>query len=79
MIDSGEALLMAARAGMGVLLQPAELIEPELEAGRLVRVLPKYRPPDRPLHLLYAPDRQMTPKLRSFIEFAVAAFGTHKA
>jgi DNA-binding transcriptional LysR family regulator len=78
MIDSGEALLMAARAGMGVMLQPAELIEPELEAGRLVRVLPKYRPPDRPLHLLYAPDRQMTPKLRSFIEFAVAAFGTSR-
>jgi DNA-binding transcriptional LysR family regulator len=79
MFVSGEALLMAARAGMGLLLQPAELIEPELDAGRLVRVLPKYRPPDRPLHLLYAPDRQMTPKLRSFIEFAVAAFGTHKA
>jgi DNA-binding transcriptional LysR family regulator len=79
MIDSGEALLMAARAGMGVLLQPAELIEPELEARRLVRVLPQYRPPNRPLHLLYAPDRQMTPKLRSFIEFAVAAFGTYKA
>jgi DNA-binding transcriptional LysR family regulator len=79
MIDSGEALLMAARAGMGLLLQPTELIEPELAAGRLVRVLPKYRPPDRPLHLLYAPDRQMTPKLRSFIEFAVAAFGTHEA
>lgn len=76
MIDSGEALLMAARAGMGVLLQPAELIEPELEAGRLVRLLPRYRAPDRPLHLLYAPDRQMTPKLRSFIEFAVAAFGS---
>jgi DNA-binding transcriptional LysR family regulator len=79
MIDSGEALLMAARAGMGLLLQPTELIEPELAAGRLVRVLPKYRPPDRPLHLLYAPDRQMTPKLRSFIEFAVTAFGTHPA
>ena len=76
MVDSGEALLMAARAGMGVLLQPAELVEPDIVAGRLVRVLPKYRAPDRPLHLLYAPDRQMTPKLRSFIEFAVAAFGS---
>ncbi|MGK5078702.1 LysR family transcriptional regulator [Janthinobacterium sp. HLX7-2] len=78
MIDSGEALLMAARAGMGLLLQPAELVEPEIDAGRLVRVLPKYHPPTRPLHLLYAPDRQMIPKLRSFIEFAVAAFGTRK-
>lgn len=78
MIDSGEALLVAARASMGVMLQPAELLEPEIAAGRLVRVLPKYRVPDRPLHLLYAPDRQMTPKLRSFIEFSVAAFGSNK-
>lgn len=76
MVDSGEALLVAARAGMGVLLQPAELVEPDIAAGLLVRVLPKYRAPDRPLHLLYAPDKQMTPKLRSFIEFAVAAFGS---
>jgi DNA-binding transcriptional LysR family regulator len=78
MIDSGEALLMAARAGVGLLLQPAELVEPELKAGRLVQVLPRYRAPPRPLHLVYAPDRQMTPKLRSFIEFAVAAFGARK-
>lgn len=76
MVDSGEALLVAARAGMGVLLQPAELVEPDIAAGLLVRVLPKYRAPDRPLHLLYAPDKQMTPKLRSFIEFSVAAFGS---
>jgi DNA-binding transcriptional LysR family regulator len=75
MVDSGEALLVAARAGSGVLLQPAELIEPEIAAGRLVRVLPKYAAPARPLHLLYAPDRQMTPKLRSFVDFAVATFG----
>jgi DNA-binding transcriptional LysR family regulator len=75
MVDSGEALLVAARAGMGLLLQPAELVEPEIAAGTLVRVLPKYAAPARPLHLLYASDRQMTPKLRSFVDFAVASFG----
>jgi DNA-binding transcriptional LysR family regulator len=74
-IDSGEALLAAARAGAGLMLQPAELVEPEIAAGTLVAVLPRYQPPPRPLHLLYAPDRQMTPKLRSFVDFAVAAFG----
>jgi DNA-binding transcriptional LysR family regulator len=74
-IDSGEALLAAARAGAGLMLQPAELVEPEIAAGSLVRVLPKYTAPPRPLHLLYAPDRQMTPKLRSFVDFCVAAFG----
>jgi DNA-binding transcriptional LysR family regulator len=79
MVDSGEALLVAARAGSGVLLQPAELIEPEIAAGRLVRVLPKYAAPARPLHLLYAPDRQMTPKLRSFVDFVVATFGAARS
>ena len=41
MVDSGEALLMAARAGMGLLLKHAELVEREIVAGRLVRVSPK--------------------------------------
>lgn len=74
-IDSGEALLAAARAGAGLMLQPAELVEPEIATGSLVQVLPKYTAPPRPLHLLYAPDRQMTPKLRSFVDFCVATFG----
>lgn len=73
-VDSGEALLVAALAGMGILLQPMELVEAAMAEGKLVRVLPKHAPLNRPLHLLYAPDKQMTPKLRSFIEFAVAAF-----
>ncbi len=75
MVDSGEALLMAARAGMGILLQPCELVREDLATGRLVQVLPEYPIPTRPFHLLYAPDRRMTPKLRSFIDFAVTAFG----
>jgi DNA-binding transcriptional LysR family regulator len=76
MVDSGEALLMAARAGMGVLLQPCELVRDDLVAGLLVELLPDFPVPTRPFHLVYAPDRRMTPKLRSFVDFAVAAFGT---
>jgi len=75
MVDSGEALLMAASAGMGVLLQPCELVRAELASGRLVELLPDYPVPTRPFHLVHAPDRRMTPKLRSFIDFALAAFG----
>lgn len=75
MVDSGEALLMAARAGLGLLLQPAELVQEDLDSGRLIEVLPDYRVPVRPFHLLYAPDRRMTPKLRSFIDFALTTFG----
>ncbi len=76
MVDNGEALLMAARAGLGILLQPCELVRDELAAGRLVQVLTDYPVAARPFHLLHAPDRRMTPKLRSFIDFALATFGS---
>jgi DNA-binding transcriptional LysR family regulator len=75
MSNSGEAALAMAMAGLGVMLQPLEMVRPQLDARSLVRVLPAYSAPTRPMHILYAPDRRLTPKLRSFIDFAVATFG----
>ncbi len=75
MVDNGEALLVAARAGMGILLQSSELVRDDIAAGRLVEILPEFPVPARAFHLLHAPDRRMTPKLRSFIDFAIATFG----
>lgn len=79
MVDNGEASLAIAIAGMGLLLQPAELVAEALRAGHLVIVLPDYVPPSRPMHVLYAPDRRVTPKLRSFLDFAAASFREHSA
>jgi DNA-binding transcriptional LysR family regulator len=64
-----------ANAAMDIMLQPLELVRAELDAGRLVKVQPEYSAPTRPMHILYAPDRRLTPKLRSFIDFAVGRFG----
>ncbi|MGE6288824.1 LysR family transcriptional regulator [Aeromonas media] len=75
MVDSGEALMAAALSGVGVLLQPFEIVEPYLSSGQLVTLLPEYHAPTLPMHILYASDRRMTPKLRSFIDFAIAHFG----
>lgn len=75
MVDSGESLLMAARGGMGVLLQPSELVRGDLASGHLVAVLPEFPVPTRAFHVLYAPDRRMTPKLRSFLDFVLELFG----
>ncbi|MCM2329876.1 DNA-binding transcriptional regulator, LysR family [Geopseudomonas sagittaria] len=75
MVDHGEPLLCAALAGLGILLQPLELVRKHLATGELVALLPDYQVPTRPLHILYAPDRRITPKLRSFLDFAIATFG----
>jgi DNA-binding transcriptional LysR family regulator len=73
--DHGEALLHAALAGLGIILQPLELLQPALNTGRLLQVLPGWEVPSRALHIVHAGDRRVTPKLRSFIDFAVQAFG----
>lgn len=74
-INSGQGLRMAALAGLGIILQPLELLDDDLASGRLVRVLPGYEAPPLPVHLLFSPDRRPTPKLRSFIDFVTATFG----
>lgn len=73
--DHGVPLLCAALEGLGIMLQPLELVRDYLDDGQLVELLPDYKVPTRPLHILYAPDRRLTPKLRSFLDFAAANFG----
>ncbi|NUU37687.1 LysR family transcriptional regulator [Pseudomonas sp. C2B4] len=74
-INQGDPLLAAAVAGLGVVLLPLELVKDALRSGTLVNLLPHYTVPVSPMNLLYAPDRRLTPKLRSFMDFAKAAFG----
>ncbi|MCJ2076371.1 LysR family transcriptional regulator [Methylobacterium sp. E-016] len=74
-VNNGQALLNLAEAGMGILLQPASLVRDALVSGRLVHLLPDYEPPTHPMHILYAPDRRITPKLRSFLDFIATRFG----
>jgi DNA-binding transcriptional LysR family regulator len=73
-VNQGQALRVAALRGMGIVLQPAALLEADVEAGRLVPLFSEYQLPSRPMHLVYPPDHR-TPKLRSFVEFALQHFG----
>jgi len=74
-VNSGQAVRAAARAGLGIIMQPEILLARDIEAGCLTRLFPDWRLSERPMWLLYYRDRRMTPRLRSFISFAVAAFG----
>lgn len=74
-INSADALRRAIMAGMGIAMLPSILVDADISANRLVEVLPTYAPPVRPIYLLYLRDRQMSPKLRSFVDFIVERFG----
>ncbi|MCG2582740.1 LysR family transcriptional regulator [Massilia sp. TS11] len=73
--NQAAALRQAALAGFGIAMQAEMMLAEDLAAGRLVRLLDDYLPPPRPMHLLYARDRLMTPKLSTFIAFVLARFG----
>jgi DNA-binding transcriptional LysR family regulator len=56
-------------------MQPEVLLADDLAAGLLVPVLTDCLPPERPVHLVYAPDRRQLPKLARFVDHVVKAIG----
>lgn len=77
LVSSGDAVrrLLLAGAGMGIL--PSYLVGGDLQAGRLVQVLPRYKPLGsfNALYALYLPTRQGNPKVRAFIDYMIEKIG----
>lgn len=73
-VNNGQALRKAALHGMGIIMQPEVLLAEDIAAGRLVRLLPDHELPSQDMHVVYPSNRNMTPKLKSFVEFIVARF-----
>ncbi len=76
--NNGEALLGAAVGGAGIILQAEALVAREIEAGTLVPILEEYQPKALPMHVLYSANRQISPKLRSFVDFLSERFGRER-
>jgi len=72
--NNGDTALSAAVAGMGVIWQPSFLVGPELRAGRLVQVLPRFRIPDIDVLAVYPSRRHLSAKVRTMIDFLVDEF-----
>ncbi|MFH7044751.1 LysR substrate-binding domain-containing protein [Paucibacter sp. JuS9] len=65
--DSLFALRNAVAAGLGVAAMSAWLAHDDLAAGRLVQLLPQWRAPALPVHLVYPYQRHQPAKLRLFV------------
>ena len=74
--NNGDALRVAALAGLGVIYQPTFLVADDLRAGRLIAL-----PLDHPtadvghVHAVFRPDRRLPPKSRAMIDFLAEQFG----
>ena len=66
--NSGQALLDAARKGMGIVQLPDYYVDPWIASGDLVPVLTKYQPSDEGIWALYPTNRHLSPKIRMLVE-----------
>jgi DNA-binding transcriptional LysR family regulator len=69
--NSAETIRQLALASLGAAICPAWLIEEDLKAQRLVRLLPEFELPKQNIQLLYPNTQTLPAKTRAFIEFLV--------
>lgn len=75
-VNNSAALRVSALNGMGIAMLPSILIEDDLQAKRLIRILEDFKLPSRPTYLIYQGTSSMLPaRLRIFIDFCINAFG----
>jgi DNA-binding transcriptional LysR family regulator len=72
--NSGELLIASAVAGLGLVLQPDFMMEPEIRAGHLVRVLPDYEGPLLDTWAVYPSRRHLSAKVRLFVDHLIESF-----
>lgn len=65
----------AARAGAGILLCARYLVDEDFANGRLVRLLPEYKPAGSALHAVSPAYRAASPKVRSLVSHLTTQLG----
>lgn len=70
-VNTAEAALDAAEAGLGFTRVLSYQAAPRIQAGRLETVLQAWEPMPWPIHLVYERRPLLPQKLRAFIDFAV--------
>lgn len=71
-VNNAEAYVAAAVAGLGLIQTPSQSLEEELRTGQLVEVLPKLRARPMQLSLLYPHRRQLSRRVRVFMDWLEA-------
>lgn len=67
-----------ARQGLGLTQAPRYRFLDDLAAGRLIEVLPQTPPPPIPLAAFYPQNRQLSPRVRVFLDWVVNVFENAK-
>lgn len=70
MVNSADAAVAAACAGLGIARTLSYQVAQEVATGKLQRLLVDLEPPPVPVNLVFQGSRRSSPNLRAFLEAA---------
>ncbi len=73
-VTGPESYLLGVQLGLGLAQLPRFHVEADLASGALVELLKDMPPPSEPVSILYPRSRQLSPRVRAFIDWAAAQF-----
>ncbi|MBY3116997.1 LysR family transcriptional regulator [Rhizobium laguerreae] len=73
-VNAAESYISAARMGLGMIQIPRYHAEKDLAEGTLIHVLKDFPLSPTPVSLLYPRNRQLSPRVRVFIDWLVKVF-----
>jgi DNA-binding transcriptional LysR family regulator len=74
MVTGAETNVAAARLGLGLIQVPRYRVAEDIAAGSLVEILPDFPPSALPVHVLYTRTRQLSPRVRVFVDWLAKEF-----
>ena len=78
-VTGPESFLASVRLGLGLAQVPRFHIETDLAEGRVIAMLTDCPAPPVPVSLLYLRNRQVSPRVRVFLDWAAREFAARKA
>ena len=74
-VNESNSHLAGVLAGLGISQTARFAAAPFIASGELVEVLPEWKHPLIPLHVVYPPNRHLSAKTRAFVDWAAELFG----
>jgi len=78
-VTGTESYLAGIRLGLGIAQVPRFHVEEDLKRGTLVPILEDHPPPSVPVSLIYPRSRQLSPRVRVFLDWAAREFARRSA
>nr|WP_250809879.1 LysR family transcriptional regulator [Neorhizobium tomejilense] len=73
-VNNSDTMADLARRGFGLIQAPRYRLQRDIDEGVLVEVLPDFPPPPTLLSALYPQNRQLSPRVRVFLDWIVKVF-----